>query len=806
VVVETLLTDVRYALRKLGRSPAFAAVALVTLALGIGTTTAIFSVVDGVLIRSLPFDRPDELVSVYTEYPNDEGSYPLSAPDLMSVAADVDVFSDVVAYYASPRTLTDEGEPAELPTAVVSRDYFRVLGAQPVLGRAFTAEEHEPGRTDVVVLSHGAWTTRFGADPGILGRGLTLNGNPYTVVGVLPAGAGHPARTELYLPVEYTAQFDATTAQGRRSEWLYTVARLRPGATPADATPALAALSERLRQDFPQTNAMTFFTARPLRDELLGAVRTPLLILLGAVALVLLIAVANVANLMLARATARQGELNVRAALGAGRGRLVRQLLTESVVLGLAGGALGLLLAAWGTSVLVSAAPEGLPRAAEIGMDPRIAAFALVVSVGAGLAFGLLPAFQVGRRLSASLRDGRGAGTARSTTRFRSGLVVAEMALAVVLLIGAGLLLRSFQQLMAVDPGFNAERVITFDVSLPPSGYESGAPVRNFYDQLLARIEGLPGVRSVAMTSTLPLSGGGNIWSFGVPGRDRLVAEDQVQDLVVKIISPEYLRTIGAVVQRGRGFTEADGAEAPAVVLLNEAAVRRYFPEEDPLGIMIDVGRERGPSEVVGIVRDVKQYGLHTDARAEVYFPHRDLSARGMTVVVRAAGDAAGLPPLLRRELHALDPNLPLERFVTLEEVVSRSAATQRFLASLVTLFAGLALALAAIGIFGVMSYAVVQRTREIGVRMALGAPKERIVSMLLGRGLGLAGLGAVIGLGAALMLSGVLRTQLFGVSATDILTYVAVTVTLMAVAGVACYLPARRATQVDPMIALREE
>jgi putative ABC transport system permease protein len=804
--VDTLWSDVRYGVRKLARSPGFATVALLTLALGIGATTAIFSVVDGVLLRSLPFERPDQLVRVYTEYPNDEGSYPLSAPDLMSVTADVEVFSDVVGYSASPRTLTGEGEPAEVPTAVVGREYFRVLGTPPALGRAFTAEEHEPGRTDVVVLSHGAWTTRFGGDPGILGRALTLNGDPYTVVGVLPAGAGHPAGTELYLPLEYTSQFDATTSQGRRSEWLSTVARLRPGATPADAAPALAALSERLRQDFPQTNSMTFFTARPLGDELLGAVRTPLLILLGAVALVLLIAVANVANLMLARATARQGELNVRAALGASRARLVRQLLTESVVLGLAGGALGLLLAAWGTSVLVAAAPEGLPRAAEIAMDPRVAAFALLVSVGAGLAFGLLPAFQVGRRLSASLRDGRGAGTGRSSTRFRSGLVVAEMALAVVLLIGAGLLLRSFQQLMAVDPGFNAERVVTFNVSLPPSAYEPGAPVRNFYDQLLARIEALPGVQSVAMTSTLPLSGGGSIWAFGVPGRDRLVAEDQVQDLVVKIISPDYLRTIGAAVQRGRGFTEADGFDGPGVVLLNEAAVRRYFPDEEPLGILIDVGRERGPSEVVGIVRDVKQYGLHADARAELYFPHRDLSARSMTVVVRTAGDPAGLPPLLRRELHALDANLPLERFVTLEEVVSRSAATQRFLAALVTLFAGLALALAAIGIFGVMSYTVVQRTREIGVRMALGAPTDRIVGMLLGRGLALAGTGAGIGLVTALLVSGVLRTQLYGVGATDALTYAAVTVLLLGVAAAACYFPARRATAVDPLIALRED
>jgi len=803
--VETFLADVRYAVRKLGRSPGFATVALVTLTLGIGATTAIFSVVDGVLIRSLPFERPDELVRVYTVYPNDDGRYPLSAPDFMSVAAETGTFSAVTGYSRTLRTLTEMGEPAEVETAVVARDYFRLLGVQPVFGRAFVAEEHEPGRTEAVVLSHRTWTTRFGSDPQVLGRALTLNGVPHTVVGVLPPGFAHPADTEWYIPMAYTGPFDASTAEGRRSEWISVLARLRPGATADDAAPALASLSDRLRETFPQTNTQVSLMARPLRDELLGEVRGPLLILLGAVGLVLLIAVANVANLMLARATARQGELNVRAALGATRARLVRQLLTESVVLGLAGGVLGLVLAAWGVSALVAAAPEGLPRADTIGLDPRVAAFAVIVSIGAGLAFGLAPALQVGRRLAASLRGGRGAGTSRSTNRFRSGLVVAEMALAVVLLVGAGLLLRSFQQLMAVDPGFNAERVVTFPVFLPQSAYEAGPPVRNFYDELLARIEALPGVQAAAMGSSLPLSGGGGIWSFEAEGRGRLVADDEVQDLVIRVVSPGYLRTIGAGLQHGRGFTAFDGPDAPGVVLLNEAAVRRYFPDEEPLGVRITFGGDDF-SEVVGIVGDVKQFGLHEAARAEAYIPHAQLSSRSMTVVVRTAGDPTALTGALRREVHGLDPNLPVQRFVTLEEVVSRSASTQRFLASLVTLFAALALVLAAVGIFGVMSYTVIQRTREIGVRMALGAPKGRIVGMLLGRGLALAGLGAGIGLAAALMASGALRTQLYGVAATDALTYGAVTLLLLGVAAAACYLPARRATTVDPMISLREE
>jgi putative ABC transport system permease protein len=804
VVVDTFLQDVQYALRKLGRSPGFAAVALVTLALGIGATTAIFSVVDGVLIRSLPFERPDELVRIYTVYPNEDGSYPLSPPDFMSVAADAGVLSVVAGYASTRRTLTGAGDPAELEAALVTPELPDVLGGQPALGRSFAAEEFEPGRTDVVVLSHRSWSQRFGSDPEILGGVLTLNGTPHTVIGVLPAGFDFPAGTELYIPMAYTAQFDATTAQGRRSEWISVVARLAPGATPQDAEPAMAGLSERLRAEFPQTNSLTSLEARPLRDELLGEVRTPLLILLGAVGLVLLIAVANVASLMLARATARQGELTVRAAVGASRARLVRQLLTESVVIGLVGGSLGLILAAWGTSALMAGAPEGLPRAAEIGMDPRVAAFAVAVSIGAGLAFGLVPALQVGRRLAASLRGGPGAGTARSTHRARSGLVIAEMALAVVLLVGAGLLLRSFQQLMTVDPGFNADRVITFPLYLPPAAYEPGAPVRNFYDALIARIEALPGVTSASATSQLPLSGDGNIWSFTAEGRGRLVADDEVQDLVVRIVHPEYLRTIGAAVQAGRGFSAFDGPDAPGVVLLNEAAVRRYFPDEDPLGISISFGDEG--AEVVGIVRDVKQYGLHQDARAEAYIPHAQLSARSMRLVVRTAGDPLVLTGALRREVHALDPNLPVERFVTLDEVVAGAAATQRFLASMVTLFAALALALAAVGIFGVMSYSVVQRTREIGVRMALGAPTERIVGMLLGRGLALAGAGAGIGLLSALLISRLLSTQLYGVATTDVLTYGGVTLVLLAVAAAACYLPARRATGIDPMIALREE
>jgi putative ABC transport system permease protein len=802
--MDTLLKDVQYALRKLRRSPGFAALALVTLALGIGATTAIFSVVDGVLLRSLPFERPDELVRVYTVYPNEDGSYPLSPPDFMSVAAEAGPFSAVAGYAPTRRTLTGTGDPAELEAALVTPDLLSVLGGQPALGRPFAPEEFEPGRTDVVMLSNRSWRQRFGSDPEILGHVLTLNGTPHTVIGVLSAGFDFPADTELYFPVAYTDQFDATTAQGRRSEWISVVARLATGTTANDAAPAMSALSERLRTDFPQTNALTSLEARPLRDEMLGEVRTPLLILLGAVALVLLIAVVNVASLMLARATARQGELNVRAALGASRARLVRQLLTESVVIGLVGGALGLVLAAWGISVLISGAPQELPRAAEIGMDPRVAAFAVAVAIGSGLAFGLVPALHVGRRLAASLRGGRGAGTGRSTHRFRSGLVIAEMALAVVLLVGSGLLLRSFQQLMAVDPGFNSERVITFPLFLPPAAYEAGAPVRNFYDGLVERIGALPGVTSASAASQLPLSGGGNIWSFGVEGRDRLVADDEVQDLVVRIVHHEYLRTIGAGIQAGRGFTAFDGPDAPGVLLLNEAAVRRYFPDEDPLGLSISFGDEG--AEVIGIVRDVKQYGLHEAARAEAYIPHAQLSARSMRVVVRTAGDPLALAGALRREVHALDSNLPVERFVTLDEVVSRSAATQRFLASLVTLFAALALALAAVGIFGVMSFTVAQRTREIGVRMALGAQKDQIVGMLLGRGLVLAGSGAAIGVVSSLAISRVLRTQLYGVAATDVLTYGVVTLGLLAVAAGACYLPARRATRVDPMIALREE
>ena len=809
--MDALLQDLRYAFRQLRRNPGFTAMAVLTLALGVGANSAIFSVVNGVLLRSLPFAQPDRVVQLYTDYAQDDHTYPLSAPDFMSFHEEADVFRDVAAYAPSEQTLTGDGDPRRVGTAIVSADFFGLMGVTPALGRAFRPEENQAGRTNVAVLSHDFWQSHFGGDASVLGRTITLNGNPREVVGVLPAGFDFPADQDVYYPLTYNSTYSSTTAEGRRGEFLAVVARLEPGVSMERAEAAVSALSDRLRREFPGTNGAIRIAMVPLSDQLLGDVRTPLLVLLGAVGLVLLIACANVANLLLSRAAAREGELAVRTAVGARRGRLITQLLTESLILGLIGGAVGLLLAYAGTEALLALRPEGIPRLDEVGIDGAVLAYTAAIALFTGLVFGLIPAIQVTRGdLTSSLKEGgRGALAGRRGNRVRGGLIVAEMALAVMLLVGAGLLIRSFIELTAVDPGFRTEQVMAFDLALPASSYGGAAAERQFFDRLLDRVRALPGVQSASAVSDLPLTGASTIYGFRIQGRQP-PPPGEVQDIVVKVATPGYFRTLGIPLRGGRTLEERDHAESTPVAVLNEAAASRFFPAVNPVGQRLTFGAPAGEEptwiEVVGVVGNTPQYGLDQDVRPELYLANDQFSSSAMTVTLGTAGDPLRLASAIRREVRALDADLPIEDIRTLGSVVTQSVAQPRFYMALLSIFAAVALVLSAIGIFGVMSYTVAQRTREIGIRMALGADPRKVLSLVVRRALLLALGGTVLGLLGAVALTRILETLLYGIAPTDVATYASVPLVLLAVAGLASWIPARAATRVDPIIALRQD
>jgi putative ABC transport system permease protein len=811
--MEALLQDFRYAARTLRKAPGFTALVVLTLALGIGANSAIFSVVDGVLLRSLPFAEPERLVMFGTTRHDEEPQAgTLSPPDFMSLRENTRAFADVVAFTSGGGALTGGGEPEHIEVVWVSAGFFELLGAQPALGRGFLPEENQPGNTEVAVLSHQLWQQSFGADPGIVGATVTVNGITRTVVGVAPPGFSFPENRPLWAPLPYSESFSSETAQNRRAQYLSVLGRIRPGTTLEQARAEVSTLAARLEQEFPETNTGIRLAVLPLHEVMVGKVRTPLLILLGAVGLVLLIACANVANLLLARAAARQGEMAVRAALGAERGRLVRQLLTESLLLGLLGGVLGLLLASWGTALLTTLQPEGIPRLENIAVDGTVVAFTAAVALLTSLLFGLVPALQATRTdLAAMLKEGgRGALPGRQGQRTRSLLVVAEMALAVMLLIGAGLLLRSFLELQRVDPGFRPEQTLAVDLSLPSRNYPEEHQRVAFYQALLERLRALPGVHEVGAVSILPMANGRMAITFDVEGREPAPPGEEPV-LEVRVATPGYFGAVGIPLRRGRVFTDADHTAAPQAVLLNETAAQRYFPGEDPIGRRILLGwtptegRHAG-GEVVGIVGDVRQLGPGEDFLPEVYLPHAQVPQVGMSVVLRAAADPLALAGAIRAEVRAVDPNLPISSLRTLDQVVSRAVAQPRFYMLLLSIFAVVALVLAAIGIFGVMAYMVAQRTREIGIRIALGAEPSAVRHMVVGRALRLTIGGVVIGGLGALALTRVLESLLYGVSTTDPLTFVAVGILLSGVALLASYLPARRATHVDPMIALRAE
>ena len=803
--METLFKDIRYAIRSLSQRRGFTALALITLALGIGANTAIFSVVNAVLWRPLPYADPGRLVMVWENHQARGGPERewLSPPDFEDWRNQNSVFARLAALNNWGPTLTGTAEPEPLVGAAVSHDMFALLGREPALGRSFQPEEDRPGAPNVVVLSNQLWQRRFGSDRGIVGKSISLNEENYTVVGVMPAGFKFPviANTELWRPLGPTLNPGCQ----RGCYVLRAMARLKPEATLEQARAEMSTIASRIEAQYPESNKSVGVTLVPLHEQLVGSLRRALLILLGAVGFVLLIACANVGNLMLARGAAREREIAIRAALGASRARVIRQLLTESALLAVAGSALGLLFAFWLLNLFIGLSPQAVPRFDEIGIDRTVLGFTLGVAVLTALVFGLVPAWHISKtNLNHSLKEaGKGAASGLHGGRLRSGLVVAEMALALMLLVGGGLLMKSFVLLQRVDPGFHPDHVLTLRLFLNRARYPEQTQIRTYYTQLLDRLQTLPGTQAVAAISTLPLSGNNTDSSFLIEGRPK-PPPNQSPVAWFSSVTPGYFHSMGMRLTKGRVFTDSDTEKSPRVVIISEAMARRYWPNEEPLGKRI--GSPEAWREIVGVMADVKHFSLDTEMPPAMYFPARQVPARGMNLVVRTAGEPLAIAPALRSEIWASDRNMAIAGVQTMDDLVSSSIAQQRFILLLLGCFAGLALVLAAIGIYGVMSYAVTQRTHEIGIRMALGARAGNVLALVLRNGMFLALIGAAIGLGGALAITRLMAGLLFGVTPTDALTFASVTVGLIVVALLACYLPARRATKVDPLVALRYE
>lgn len=807
--MDTVGQDLRQAIRKLLKSPGFLCVAVLTLSLGLGANTAIFSVVNAVLLRALPMADADSLVRVFSV--DSRGNHkPSSGLDFLDMQSQNRSFNGMTGVDSLDISLTGPGgDPERLQGARVTAGFFQVLGVQPLLGRGFASDEDQPGRGKVVVLGHALWKRRYGADASIVGRTLTVNGEPYTVVGVARPGFTFPDAAQLWIPL--TWEGDTIDPGNRGAYFLSAYGRLKPGVTREQAGADLRELARRLEAQYPQTNTGVTTWLKPLREELVGDVEPALLMLLGAVGVVLLIACANLSNLLLARALSREGEISVRLALGASRGRVIRQLLLESLVLALVGACGGLLVAGWGLDLLVMLAPRELPRMADVSIDGRVLAFTLLLGLATSVLFGLVPALQTSRvDLQRVLREsGRGAGGGHHRTRHL--LIVVETALAVVLLVGAGLLLKSFLRLQQVDPGFKADRVLALDLALPETTYPwAGPSVQTFYDTLLERVRGLPGVKEAGLALQVPLTGD-NMTSF-VHDLSRPLPEPGHEDLTaVRVVTPGYLETLRIPLVRGRLLTDADNTEkGPRVVLVSEEAARRFWPGEDPLGHTVEISADFGNGllggQVVGVVRSVRHEGVAREPAPEVYVPFSQARANMMRLVVRTEGQPLALAPQVRSEVQALDKDLPVANVRDMEAVVSDAVALPRFYMLLVGAFAGVALLLAALGIYGVVTYAVTHRTRELGIRMALGADGRQVVGLVLRQYLRLTGAGLALGVGLAFVASRLLGSLLYGVERGDPVTYVGVVAVLGSVAMLASLWPAYRATRIDPIIALRRD
>jgi len=814
----TLLQDLRYSARTLLKKPGFTLIAIMTLALGIGANTAVFSVVNAVLLRPLPYPSADRLVTVWGNL-HREGLTKMTA----SVAEFTDyqrrsrVFGHLAAYGWEAFNLTGDGNPERVVGARVTASLFSALGVAPVLGRAFLPEEDQRGRDQVVMISHRLWQNRFAADPNMIGRTITLNGRSFSVVGVMPAGFQFPFQDiGVWKPAAFTAEEQSEKERG--SHFLSVAGRLKPGVTLEQAQAEMEAVGREMgslyQGDYPNGYGVQIVS---LHEETVGESRTALLLLLATVGFVLLIACANVANLLLVRGTSRQKEIAIRLALGASRRRVMSQLLAESMLLALVGGVAGLLLALWGADLLVALGPVDLPRLKEVAVDGRALGFTFALSLLTGGICGLAPALQASKPdLTESLKEGgKGAGADPSHRRLRSLLVVSEVTLALVLLVGAGLMIKSFIVLQRVDPGFKPENVLSLRVLLPPEKYAEPQQKRNFFTELVQRAGALPGVEAVGAVTYLPLSGSRNDRSFSIEGRAGMSGQPGESQPGADYVgvSENYFEVMQTPLVTGRRFTEADSRE-PAGAIINETMARRFWPDEDAIGQRIRLGNLQSPfpwMTIVGVAKDMRHSGLDAEVKPTIFVPYLQprlpaFAVGSMFLVVRSNIDAASLVTPLRTEVLAMDKDQPITNVNTMRQRLAESTAGRRFQMLLFGVFGSTALMLAAIGIYGVMSYTVTQRTREIGIRMALGAQRTHVLRLVIGQGMLLVLIGVGVGLAAALALTRLMSSLLFGVTATDPITFAAVSVLLAGVALTACFVPARRAAKVDPMVALRYE
>ena len=807
----SLLQDLRYGARMLMKNYGFTLIAVITLALGIGANAAIFNVVNAVLIRSLPYGQAERLVTVWEKNRLSEQNQ-INIGNFLDWKSQNSVFTDMAAFADTRAILTGDGEPEEIPAQRAMDNLFSVLGVNAMLGRTFVPDDSKPGQNNVAIISYELWQRRFGAEPNVIGRKVLLGNSETTIIGVMPPDfKWHIRKNSLTGNVAqiWTPLIVTDFMRQRKGRFASAVARLKPGVTLDQARVEMETIGRRLAEQYRDFNDGCSVNVVPLRMQLAGEIRQGLLILMGAVGCVLLIACANVANLLLARAAARQKEMTIRTALGASRLRIIRQLLTESLLLAGLGGAAGLLLAGWMTDSLVYLSPPELGDLHGVEMNAVVLSFTFAVTVLTGIIFGMAPAFESSRlNMGETLKEaGRSLAGTRRSRNLRSIFVIAEIALALILLIGAGLLIKSFLRLQSVEPGFNARNVLTMRVALPGRIYDQDGKIVNFFNRAIEGLQALPGVESAGAINFLPFAGIGAVTSFLVEGRPE-PPPSQMMSTGVSVSDHNFFRTLQIPLKRGRLFTEQETREVRHVVVINEALARKYFPNEEPLGRRIIIALRNGevPSEIIGVVGDVKQAGFDRQAEPMAYWPIPKSTYNSMTFVIRTKGDANALAPAARSIIRSLDARQPVADMRTLETLLGTSIARQRFNTLLLLVFAIVALLLAAIGIYGVMAYSVTQRTQEIGLRVALGARSSDVLKLIVRQGMKLALAGVVAGLIGALALTRLMSNLLFGVSATDPLTFIIVATLLIGIALLACWLPARRAAKVDPMIALRCE